>query len=343
MNAPRPRRQQGALARRLKDAPLGEVRLGGDQPLPVGLAVGGFRGLGVRAGVLSSRGGDVEACQMAWVEHVLAVMKVTILSIGRVLPVTLVAVVCAGVLPGMLHAGAPVTARQAVDHVQFRFGAGPLGGMVRVEGRGGVPQPGEWEVDVADASIPSGVRGYLANINGAVDRGQADGYPEMVPLGFFRWSSVQVDSNQAFGVAEVKAREARIGFDRVDYLLRAQEGTNNPLWSLTLVDIKGRPVGRIVLSAITGQVTRVMWFRYMQAGPRVVLQRVEDSASPVHPLTPVTPPPPVIPEPVPGPGGATPPVPPLPPERTSLLPPEQPLPPTPPLPTGGYEPLPPEP
>ena len=83
-----------------------------------------------------------------------------------------------------------------------------------------------------------------------------------------------------------------------------------------LVDTAKRLVGRIEISAGSGEVVRRIWLRYAGATGRN-LARIEDSASPAHPLE----------APLPGPV----PVPPMPEGPPPL---EAPAPPAPPAPAG---------
>ena len=127
---------------------------------------------------------------------------------------------------------------------------------------------------------------------------------------------MRVDSDAAFAIADKEARQARIGFDAVNYLLRPKEGSPEPVWTLMLVDTAKRLVGRIEISAGSGEVVRRIWLRYAGATGRN-LARIEDSASPAHPLE----------APLPGPV----PVPPMPEGPPPL---EAPAPPAPPAPAG---------
>ena len=200
-------------------------------------------------------------------------------------------------------AEAPITARGAADHVQMRFGPAALSALGGVEGTRGTPQPVRWTFMAADSRSKSGLKQYVSNANGAVDRGAVEnGYPDSIPLGYFDWSRVKVDSDAAFQTADKEARGAKIGFDSVNFLLRAKEGSPEPIWTLMLVDTSRRLVGRVEVSAASGEVVRRIWLRYKE-GPGKTLTRIEDSASPAHPLAnpvptvsaPLTVPPPLNP------------------------------------------------
>ena len=197
-------------------------------------------------------------------------------------------------------AEAPTTARSAADHVQMRFGVAALAALGGVEGTRGTPQPVRWTFMVADPRSKNGMKQYVANANGAADRGAVEnGYPDAIPLAYFNWSQVKVDSDAAFQAADKEARAAKVGFDSVNFLLRAREGSLGPVWTMMLIDTSKRLVGRVEISAASGEVTRRIWLHYKE-GPGKVLTRVEDSATPALPLANPTSPTPASP-PVPPP------------------------------------------
>jgi len=192
-------------------------------------------------------------------------------------------------------AEAPTTARSSADNVIMRFGPAAVAALAGVEGIKGTPQPVRWTFMAADAGSKTGLKQIVANANGAADRGALEnGYPEAIPAGFFNWTQVRVDSDAAFAIADKEARQARIGFDAVNYLLRPKEGSPEPVWTLMLIDTAKRLVGRIEISAGSGEVVRRIWLRYAGATGRN-LARIEDSASPAHPLDASVPPPVPVP------------------------------------------------
>lgn len=210
-------------------------------------------------------------------------------------------------------AEAPTTARSAADNVLMRFGPAAVATLAGVEGTRGTPQPPRWTFMAADAVSKTGLKQFVANANGAADRGALEnGYPEAIPAGFFNWTQVRVDSDAAFAIADKEARQARIGFDAVNYLLRPKEGSPEPVWTLMLVDTAKRLVGRIEISAGSGEVVRRIWLRYAGATGRN-LARIEDSASPAHPLEASLPPPVPVPPMPEGPPPLEAPAPPAPP------------------------------
>ncbi|MFM7182973.1 MAG: hypothetical protein ACKO2G_16130 [Verrucomicrobiales bacterium] len=234
------------------------------------------------------------------------------------------------------------------------LGPQALEALVGVIGHFGTPQPKAWEFLFTDPAAKGGVRALKVTGRRATPKAPDDGgYESTVPLGFFRWSDVKVDSITAFHAVDQEARAAMIGFDSVQYVLRAREGTTQPVWFLSLWDKEERTVGRLEISATTGKVERRVWLRYVNDND--VPAKVEDSLSPYASMRPMPPPPPTPVPPVaptlpiepsvnPGlpdvPGIVPPPPPPVAPDP-GIVPPPLPGVPTPaPEPAPGYTPLP---
>lgn len=247
--------------------------------------------------------------------------------------------------------GSPTIQESAVL-VGNTLGPQALEALVGVVGHYGTPQPKVWEFTIIDPAAPGGVRALrLAGRRATPKAPEEGGYESAVPLGFFRWSDVKVDSITAFHAADQEARAAMIGFDSVHYQLRAREGTTQPTWFLSLWDKEERTVGRLEISASTGKVERRVWLRYVDRNDVPV--KVEDSLAPyasMRPLAAAPPVPPVVPPvlgnpsviPVPPIDPSIPP-PPLPPTVPggNIVPPRLPDVPAPaPEPAPGYTPLP---
>ena len=238
------------------------------------------------------------------------------------------------------------TVQESAVLVGSTLGPQALDALVGVVGNYGMPQPKAWEFTLVDPAAPNGLRALRVSGRRAVPKAPEDGgYESTVPLGFFRWSDVKVDSVVAFLAADQEARGAMVGFDTVHFLLRAREGTTQPIWFLSLWDKQERTVGRLEISASTGKVERRVWLRYIDRSMAPV--KVEDSNSPYASMRPQPPAPQSLPSLPPQGQGANPPPylppPPVPPAAPGgdIVPPPMPdvLPPA-PEPTPGYIPLP---
>ncbi|MFV1995273.1 MAG: hypothetical protein ACC661_07535, partial [Verrucomicrobiales bacterium] len=72
-------------------------------------------------------------------------------------------------------------------------------------------------------------------------------------------SQVKTDSRAAFLIADREARNAKVGFDSINYELRCRELSREPIWSLDLRSLNDVMVGRVYVSAKDGAVLRRVW------------------------------------------------------------------------------------
>lgn len=158
-----------------------------------------------------------------------------------------------------------VPARIALDRIAMRYGAPLVESIVEMTGRRGQSQPGEWWVVVRDERSRSRLRTMRVEDGRATDEGEnKDFYPRVLPLGFIDEKKLKMDSPAVFNILVREATAARIGFDSVDYKLRCREFSNEPVWSLTVRDVRGNIVGKVLLSGLDGRIYRRVWY-YRQA------------------------------------------------------------------------------
>ena len=178
------------------------------------------------------------------------------------------------VTAGAQERGIPAVA--GIQRIEEKFGPEFLQRVFEMTGVAGDPQPLEWRITAHDPMVKSALHEFWIGGRRATDEGLNDDfYPERLPKGFFKRARLKLDSPQAFAAVERLAREARIGFDRVNYKLHCREYSDEPVWTLTLLDDEEEIVGSVHLSAETGEILRTVWFRRMRDGQLVVL----DSAS----------------------------------------------------------------
>ena len=204
-------------------------------------------------------------------------------------------------LPGISNA-APPGLLDNVENLKLYLQKESVPGIVEIRGAGGTPQPMAWSFVIYDARSPTQLAEY--NVTGGVVSPVGPNkqfYPRQEPAGYFDLSKVEVDSVGAFRIAERAAGLAKVGFDSVDYKVRARELGEDPIWVLTLRSRRGEPLGIVTLSARSGKLLRTVWNRLDSRGELIV----EDSATPgAEPLPqPMSetrvPPPPPAPEPEP--------------------------------------------
>ena len=207
-----------------------------------------------------------------------------------------------------------ITAKTALDRISAKYGPGMVGKIVEMKGARGQSQPMEWWIVVNDERSRYRLRTLWVGDVRATDEGENDDfYPARLPVGYASVAKLKIDSTAAFEVMVREAQAAKVGFDSVDYKLRSAEFGDEPIWSLTAKDGRGRVVGRVVLSGFDAAVFRTVWFYKSNTGyPRIVdsaLDGLKTTAAPLQPTTPVplTPlerpaPDPVVPGPLIDPG-----------------------------------------
>lgn len=168
-----------------------------------------------------------------------------------------------------------VAALDGLKRLEKAFGRAAISQITEMTGVAGVPQPEEWRVTARDLRRADILHEFWIGENRVTDEGTNDDfYPDKLPKGFFKLSRVKLDSTQAFAMAEQVAREAKIGFDLINYKLHCREYSDEPVWTLTLLDRHDDIVGSVHLSAESGKVLRTVWMRRLRNGRLVV----EDSA-----------------------------------------------------------------
>ncbi len=181
-----------------------------------------------------------------------------------------------------------LAARDALGLVSSQFGPQSVQWVAEMRAQGGVPQPSDWQILAHDARAPRLLYRFWAGGGRAGDGGLDDlRYPDDVPVGYFNASQIAVDSVAAFTIAEGEARKARMAFDSCDYLLRLREYSSEPIWRLELIDANRRLVGKLYLSASTGQVMRTIWIYRDQRGRPDGLPLILDSLAPGGQTSPV--------------------------------------------------------
>ncbi|MES2709050.1 MAG: hypothetical protein V4726_20810 [Verrucomicrobiota bacterium] len=174
--------------------------------------------------------------------------------------------------PGALLA-AETLRRQVPDHSFNR--------LVEISGKDGNPIPLAWNVIAHDPRSPSTLVEYVVRGRKVEERGETSTfYPRVPPEGFFVLSRVTVDSEQAFRIADKEAGLAKVGFDSIDFRLRAREFSEEAIWTVRLHDTDDEIVGNVDLSASSGKVLRTVWY---YRDPASGTMRIMDSSWPGTP------------------------------------------------------------
>lgn len=128
-------------------------------------------------------------------------------------------------------------------------------GIVLVTGRGGTPEPKQWVV-VARDSDDLGTLHKLTVANGQViaDVLSMNAYESFRQDVAIAPPSVQVDSGDAFLIAQpIAAANGKI-IGHVDYALTVRGTDATPIWTLNCFDLDNRFLGKIVMLASDGTI-----------------------------------------------------------------------------------------
>ncbi len=188
----------------------------------------------------------------------------------------------------------PLSAFTGLEKIAAAIGSDSVERIVEMRGRNGQSQPLTWDLVVYDRDSPYLVREYTLGSEVNVERDPQPHYPERVPTGFIDKQQLFIDSTACFRILEHEAQRAGVGFNSVNYLLRCQEFSEEPLWRLTALDGQGYMVGRVDLSGATGTVLRTIWYVWNRPAGQPPL--VVDSAAPqdYRAVPPVVPYPPAV-------------------------------------------------
>jgi len=134
-------------------------------------------------------------------------------------------------------------------------------GMVVVTARGGTPQPKEWTI-VARDTDDLGVLHKLTVADGQeiADVQSLNAYESFRQDVNIDPAQVQVDSSQAFFIAQPIAAANQKIIGHVDYALTIQGKDATPIWTVNCFDINGVYIGKVVLLATNGAVLQTPGF-----------------------------------------------------------------------------------
>lgn len=129
------------------------------------------------------------------------------------------------------------------------------GSLIELKGDSGEPRPQEWKLTFSDPTARGGIREIVVSGDVIVS--------ERTPLRGFAGASTQLpvvvtrlnlDSDGAFQIANKQAQKKNLGFNWIDYTLRANQTTGAPMWVLRLRDHMGAQVGVMQISAEDGSI-----------------------------------------------------------------------------------------
>ena len=131
----------------------------------------------------------------------------------------------------------------------------PGASLVSISGENGEPQPASWLFLYADSAARGGAREVVIRGTALESvRTPLKGHAGIAQRPVVSLDRLAVDSDRAFSLANNAAIRARVGFNAINYRLEAA-ADGEPFWTLELLPAKGgKPLGRVQVSAVTGDV-----------------------------------------------------------------------------------------
>lgn len=161
------------------------------------------------------------------------------------------------------------TAYQALRTIGKERDQSLLQRVVEVKGRNGTSQPEKWTVVLDDPLARGGVREIeVANGHIVSERTPVKAYSGKADGIAMNFQKLNLDSEGAFTVASDEARNAKVGFEAVDYVLRCDDANAAPTWVLQLLDEHQRSLGSITIAADNGTVLNKSFGSAANAGGR---------------------------------------------------------------------------
>lgn len=122
--------------------------------------------------------------------------------------------------------------------------------IVEVRGVRGEPMPPEWTVLLSDPTARGGVREVvLASGRILSERAPMHGFTEIANLPAIDLQKVSLDAGNIFQNVNTQATALKVGFHWIDYTLRTDPLTMQPVWTVKLFDKMGSEIGVSRISA----------------------------------------------------------------------------------------------
>lgn len=133
--------------------------------------------------------------------------------------------------------------------------AGNSATLVESIGQRGEPRPQEWKFIFSDPGARGGIREISVADDAVVSqRTPIRGYTGASAQPAVSLSRLNLDSDAAFEIANKQAIARQVGFQWVNYTLRANNVTGMPMWVVQLYNHMGVRVGVVQISAENGEV-----------------------------------------------------------------------------------------
>ena len=160
------------------------------------------------------------------------------------------------------------TAKEAIAALRRSKGENAVRNIVAMRGLKGQDQPASWEIVTNQPSL-GGYRRYVVTGGKLRAENPMTQTPSKIVV---KLDKMRLDSSQAFQVANREATKQLIGFDSLDYELRAVDYSYSPVWRIVLRNGQGAAVGRLEVSAESG---KVRWPRAPATPKKAAIQPVD--------------------------------------------------------------------
>ncbi len=148
------------------------------------------------------------------------------------------------------------TAYEALRIVGESRGAGFFNRLIELRGERGQAQPASWSLLFREPTSASGIRVLVVQDGRLVSEQVPVQPPPPTPPPLINPSSLNLNSDGAFRVANDEAYKRKVGFDAVNYRLLASGPGATPIWSLELLDTQARRVAFLAVDATSGALVR---------------------------------------------------------------------------------------
>lgn len=147
------------------------------------------------------------------------------------------------------HAARAATAYEALQTLGKLKGEAVLDNVTEVRGEKGAPEPRTWKITGKNSAGGAGGKEY--SVQGRQIASERAASPAGSALNM---NQLSLDSDGAYTVAERQAKKAGFAYDHASYTLRSGTKSGSPVWEVRLSDENSGSIGRVNISATTGNV-----------------------------------------------------------------------------------------
>jgi hypothetical protein len=142
------------------------------------------------------------------------------------------------------------TAQTAISVIEKEKGAAFVENLIEIKGARGEPQPPSWTFRFNEPAARGGLREIVVQ-GGQIlsERTPVRGFGGTGDLPTLPVKLINLDTRAVFNLANQAAIRQGLGFHWLDYALRPDVQTSQPVWYLTFIDVFGARVGDMSVDA----------------------------------------------------------------------------------------------